>query len=94
VWLGLLRAQGIANSPLSTLISADLLHNNNLAVDGTAITQLGASDGDAFAYRHPQLTTALVREQLEHAIRQGTFPRTRKFKDLPSADAENKPQVS
>ena len=75
VWMSLLRDSGISNSPLTTYISQELLYNNHLSVDGTAITSVGAGAGQPFAYTHPRITVELVREQLAYAINQGVFPR-------------------
>lgn len=68
VWLGVLEEQKIFNTPLSTLISHELLYNHPLSVDGSAITKTG------FSYTVPQCGEKEVREEIDFAEKQKIFP--------------------
>ena len=59
----------ILNTPISPYIDKELLHNKPLFINGSKI-----SDDTGFAYDHPNITTDLVREQLESFIAANLFP--------------------
>ncbi len=49
-WSDLCKEQGIASTPLSPYIDQELLYNNSLSIDGSAIEKKGVK------YTHPKLT--------------------------------------
>lgn len=59
----------ILNTPVSPFIDQELLRDNHLSVDGTAITK-----ATSFRYTKPTASLELVREQLQTFIEQGFFP--------------------
>ena len=67
-WLGLLKAHGIKNTPLSPFLHKQLLLHNHLCVDGTAIEATG------FKYAVPEMTDEALREAVQLLIAQGIFP--------------------
>lgn len=68
-WTKLCNDQEIKNTPLSPYIDKELLKNNSMLVNGTAITEK-----TSFKYKHPKLTTEGVAAQLKGFIEQGIFP--------------------
>ena len=68
IWMSLLEERKVLNTPLSPFISHELLYENPLSVDGTAITKLG------FVYSVPRCTATTVREEVAYAELQGIFP--------------------
>jgi len=69
-WADLCKADNISNTPLTPYLDMELLLNHALSVDGTAI------EGTGFTYDYPQITTALLRDQIQYFVAQGLFPRT------------------
>ncbi|KAF2072819.1 hypothetical protein CYY_005862 [Polysphondylium violaceum] len=67
-WSDLCKQKDIVNTPLTPYIDQELLSNNHLSVDGSAIESTG------FKYDHPELTEALVRDQIQYFIDQKLFP--------------------
>jgi nucleoside-diphosphate-sugar epimerase len=67
-WSDICKAQNISVTPLTPYIDEELLYNNDLAIDGTAIT------GTGFQYTHPKLTLELVKQSLDYHIKNGAFP--------------------
>ena len=67
-WSELCREAGIANTPLTPYLDPELLYNNSLSVDGSAIEKTG------FVYKHPNLTKDLVLEQIMYFAQQNLFP--------------------
>ncbi|GAM23057.1 hypothetical protein SAMD00019534_062320 [Acytostelium subglobosum LB1] len=67
-WSDLCKQKGILNTPLTPYIDQELLSNNHLAVDGTAIEATG------FKYDYPELTEAGIREEIEYFQAQNLFP--------------------
>jgi len=67
-WSDLCKQVGILNTPLTPYIDQELLYNNSLSVDGTAVESLG------FSYKYPKLTEELVREQIKYYVDQNLFP--------------------
>jgi len=67
-WSELCKTSGIDNSPLTPYLDTELLYNNSLCIDGSAIEALG------FSYDYPILTEALIREQIDYFVKQGLFP--------------------
>jgi len=68
-WSELCKNANIVNTPLTPYLDQELLYNNSLSVDGTAIENTGW-----FKYDKPQLTEALIREQIAYYISQKLFP--------------------
>jgi len=68
-WSDLCKAHGITNTPLTPYLDEELLYNNALCVDGTAITKTG------FSYDYPEVTVDLLRESLQYFIDIGFFPK-------------------
>jgi len=67
-WSDLCKAAGIQNTPLTPYLDQELLYNNSLSVDGSAIEATG------FVYDVPKVTEALVREQIDYFTKQKLFP--------------------
>jgi nucleoside-diphosphate-sugar epimerase len=67
-WTKLCQAHRILNTPLSAYIDKELLKNNSLCVDGSAITAAG------FRYRHPALTKEALLTIVQKLIAQEAFP--------------------
>jgi len=68
-WSELCKAHGINNTPLTPYLDQELLYNNSLSVDGSKIESTG------FTYDYPQVTEALLREQVQYYIDQNLFPK-------------------
>lgn len=68
-WSELCKAHNITNTPLTPYLDQELLYNNSLSVDGSKIESTG------FTYDHPQVTEALLREQVQYFIDQNLFPK-------------------
>jgi len=56
------------HSPLTPYLDQELLYNNPLSVDGSAIEKTG------FTYDYPQLTEADLRAQVKYFVDLGVFP--------------------
>merc|ERR1711976_888575 len=54
-WSDLCKKEGILNTPLTPYIDQELLYNNSLSINGSAVESLG------FTYKHPQVTEDLLR---------------------------------
>lgn len=67
-WSDLCKGGNIVNTPLTPYLDQEVLYNNSLSVDGTAIEELG------FKYDHPEINEDLVREQINYFIAQKLFP--------------------
>jgi len=67
-WSDLTKAAGIVNTPLTPYLDQELLYNNSLSVDGSAIEATG------FVYDYPKVDEALVREQIDYFVKQKLFP--------------------
>jgi len=67
-WSDLCKEHKINTTPLTPYLDEELLYDNPLSVDGTAILETG------FKYQHPKVTTELVRESLDYHIKNGSFP--------------------
>jgi len=67
-WSDLCKAAGILNTPLTPYLDQELLYNNSLSVDGSAIEATG------FVYDHPKMDEGLVREQIDYFVKQKLFP--------------------
>jgi len=68
-WSEITKKYHITSTPLTPYLDEELLYNNDLAVDGSAITETG------FKYQYPQLTLDLLRESLDYHIKNGSFPK-------------------
>jgi nucleoside-diphosphate-sugar epimerase len=68
-WSDLCKEHQINTTPLTPYLDEELLYDNPLSVDGTAI-----SSETGFKYSHPKLTQELVREALDYHIKNGAFP--------------------
>jgi len=67
-WTKICQNHKILNTPLSPYIDKELLKNNSLWVDGSAITKAG------FAYKYPAITKEALRVMIDAFIEQGIFP--------------------
>lgn len=67
-WSELCKGANIVNTPLTPYLDQELLYNNSLSIDGSAIEEIG------FKYDHPEVTEALVREQIQYFVVQKLFP--------------------
>lgn len=73
IWLEICKESGIPNTPYTTYISQELLYNNALSVDGTAITTTkGATT--PFVYQHSTLTAAEIYNSIKSAQDQNLWP--------------------
>jgi len=68
-WAELCKQHGIASTPLTPYLDADLLKNNDLAVDGAKLESIG------FVYDCPDMTPQLVKEQIDHFTAMKLFPK-------------------
>jgi len=67
-WSDLCKKAGITNTPLTPYLDPELLYNNSLSVDGSAIEQTG------FVYDHPTVTTQDFRDIIDYYQKQKLFP--------------------
>jgi len=67
-WSDLCKENKISTTPLTPYLDEELLYDNPLSVDGSAITKEG------FTYTHPKVTLELVKESLQYHIKNGSFP--------------------
>jgi len=67
-WSDICKSHNITVTPLTPYIDEELLYNNDLSIDGSAITETG------FKYSHPTLTLELVKTSLDYHIKNGSFP--------------------
>jgi len=68
-WSELCKSQGIMNTPLTPYLDQELLYNNSLSVDGSKI------EGTGFTYDVPEMTEALLKEQMQYFTDQNLFPK-------------------
>ncbi|KAL0479321.1 dTDP-D-glucose 4,6-dehydratase [Acrasis kona] len=68
-WGEMLKASEIKFTPLSPYIDIELLSNNALSVDGSAIEATG------FKYEQPNLTKALLQEEIDYYTTLNLFPK-------------------
>ncbi|KAL2918560.1 hypothetical protein HK105_201961 [Polyrhizophydium stewartii] len=68
-WSELCKSGGVANTPLTPYLDKELLKDNSMSIDATKIEkELG------FAYSHPEMTEALLREVIDGFVAQGIWP--------------------
>jgi len=67
-WSDLCKAHNISTTPLTPYLDEELLYDNDLSVDGNAIT------GTGFKYEHPQLNPDLVKESIQYHLANQAFP--------------------
>lgn len=67
-WSDLCKENKISTTPLTPYLDEELLYDNPLTVDGSAIKETG------FTYQHPKVTSDLVKESLQYHIKNGAFP--------------------
>jgi len=67
-WSDLCKKANISNTPLTPYLDPELLYNNSLSVDGSAIEETG------FKYDHPTLTEAGMRSIIAYYSDQKLFP--------------------
>jgi len=67
-WSDLCKEHKVSTTSLTPYLDEELLYDNPLSVDGTAILETG------FKYSHPKVTQDLVRESLDYHIKNGSFP--------------------
>jgi len=68
-WSELCKLHGINGTPLTPYLDADLLKNNDLAVDGSKLEAIG------FVYEYPEMTPQLVKDQIDHFTAMKLFPK-------------------
>ena len=68
-WSDMCKEHNIKFTPLSPYIDKELLSNNNLSIDGSAIEETG------FKYEVPEMTEALIREELDYFVKLNLFPK-------------------
>jgi len=68
-WSDLCKAHNILNTPLTPYLDEELLYNNSLSIDGTAIIKIG------FEYKHPKVTDELLREVIQYFVDLEIFPK-------------------
>jgi len=71
IWDSICREHGIANTPLSPYIAAELLSNTSLCIDGTKITKELPSFK---SYKH-RVSEVEVKNQIDFFVAQGIFPK-------------------
>lgn len=74
-WTRMCEEQKITNGNISPYIDKELLYNNSLSVDGTAITK-----ELSFKYSVPKLTMEELTKQVQGFEDQGTFPKNVRVK--------------
>jgi nucleoside-diphosphate-sugar epimerase len=67
-WSDLCKKHNISTTPLTPYLDEELLYDNDLAVDGSAICATG------FKYEHPQLTPELAKESINYHLANQAFP--------------------
>jgi len=67
-WSDLCKEHKITTTPLTPYLDEELLYDNDLSVDGTAIKETG------FKYSYPTVTIEAVRESLDYHIQNHAFP--------------------
>jgi nucleoside-diphosphate-sugar epimerase len=67
-WSDLCKEHKINTTPLTPYLDEELLYDNPLSVDGSAVCETG------FKYQHPKVTNELVRESLDYHIKNCAFP--------------------
>jgi len=67
-WSDLCKQAGITTTPLTPYLDEELLYDNPLSVDGSAVKNTG------FSYSHPAVTEDLLREAVDYFIKNGAFP--------------------
>jgi len=67
-WSELCREANIVNTPLTPYLDPELLYNNSLSVDGSAIESTG------FSYQFPKINKDLIMEMIYYYSNQGLFP--------------------
>jgi len=67
-WSDLCKEKGISTTPLTPYLDEELLYENPLCIDGSAITSTG------FSYNHPTITQELVIDSLKYHIQNKSFP--------------------
>jgi nucleoside-diphosphate-sugar epimerase len=67
-WSDLCKKHKITTTPLTPYLDEELLYDNPLVVDGSAIVATG------FTYKYPQVTVDLVKESLDYFIQINFFP--------------------
>jgi len=71
-WSELCKKDGITNTPLTPYLDMELLYNNSLCVDGSAIEATG------FKYDVPEPTVDLLQEEVDYFVKQKLFPNIQK----------------
>ena len=68
-WSALCKEQGIASTPLSPYIDSELLFNNGLWIDGSAIEK------DGFKYTHEKIEQKDLEDMMKYYQKLGLFPK-------------------
>jgi len=72
-WSDMTVNAGIKFTPLSPFLDKELLANNPVFIDGTAIESIG------FKYQHPDLTKKLIEDEIKYFVDQQIFPKIEKL---------------
>jgi len=67
-WSEICKKAGIVNTPLTPYLDQELLYNNHLSIDGSAIESTG------FKYEYETVTIAEVKKSLQYYIDQKLYP--------------------
>jgi len=67
-WSDVCKKHNITTTPLTPYLDEELLYNNHLSVDGSAICSTG------FQYQHPKVTADLLKASVQYHIDNGSFP--------------------
>lgn len=68
-WSELCQSAGITNTPLTPYLDVELLYNKHMSISGEGIEKTG------FTYEKPQMTNAILNEQVTLFIDQQLFPK-------------------
>jgi len=68
-WSDLCKKSNIISTPLSPYVDPELIKNNALSIDGSAI------ESEGFKYEHPVLTKIHCEEIMNYFVEQGLFPK-------------------
>lgn len=68
-WADILKANNVQNSPLSPYLDPELLYNNAISVNGSAI-----EDRTGFKYSVPHLTRANLQQIIDEFKEMGLWP--------------------
>jgi hypothetical protein len=74
-WYEMLKGGNVSHTPLSPYLDVELLSNNSLSLDGTAIEKTG------FKYSTPKISVDLVKEEISYWQNLNYFPIIKKLEE-------------